>query len=60
MLINKLYHIDNIFVNGAKNVVISLQKANGLDPDGIIYKNTWKALFKKLNLDKYSQSNDKE
>ncbi|MBY0754522.1 N-acetylmuramoyl-L-alanine amidase [Clostridium sardiniense] len=39
--------IDGKFFDGTKKAVIELQKANGLDPDGVIGKNTWNALFRK-------------
>lgn len=38
---------DGIFGNGTYNAVVKFQRANKLSADGIVGKNTWKALFRK-------------
>ena len=37
--------VDGIFGNGTKKAVIAFQKKHGLSADGIVGKNTWKALL---------------
>lgn len=50
-LITKGYKLrhgpDGIFGNGTYNAVVKFQRANKLSADGIVGKNTWKALFRK-------------
>ncbi|WP_080965282.1 glucosaminidase domain-containing protein [Clostridium novyi] len=51
-LISKGYSVgkwgpDGSFGQGTYNAVVKLQKDNGLSADGIVGKDTWKALFKK-------------
>jgi peptidoglycan hydrolase-like protein with peptidoglycan-binding domain len=37
--------VDGIFGSGTKTAVIAYQRANGLDPDGVVGKNTWASLM---------------
>lgn len=41
------YGADGVFGQGTYNAILQLQKKNGLSQDGIVGKNTWKALLKK-------------
>lgn len=51
LLIRKGYNVahgaDGIFGNGTKQAVMDLQRKYGLSTDGIVGKNTWKALLRK-------------
>lgn len=45
----KPYGADGVFGQGTEDAISSFQKRYGLNPDGIIGRNTWDMFFKKLN-----------